>query len=257
MAAQIQSPSQASEDDTAQSDVDPTRPVFFSIRPEFYTLAHGAEQRVLVFRTDAAVLKTQRFFSGLPGVILRFEAPVVGSDANGQHAFGVGDAYGQFLVIPYVNATKTFAWLFGTGVVLPTGTDMLTGGGKWVVAPMGIPLWRFANSLFYIKVQNFTSVAGDAARPDLNYLLVSPLFFRKMAAGWWVVADSDIKTIWTDDGRTNVRTGFLLGHGLVPGVSIWVKPEIWWGPNPDIRRAVRFGIVWYTRRAAPPAGATP
>lgn len=51
--AQTASASQESEGDTVQSGIDPTRPVLFSIRPEFYTLAQGAEQRVLIFRYDA------------------------------------------------------------------------------------------------------------------------------------------------------------------------------------------------------------
>src|SRR5512142_2129221 len=73
---------QESEGDTVQSDIDPTRPVLFSIRPEFHTLAQGAEQRVLIFRYDARVFAARRFFGGLPGVILRLEAPIVGADVN-------------------------------------------------------------------------------------------------------------------------------------------------------------------------------
>lgn len=93
--ARTASTSQESDGDTVQSDIDPTRPVLFSIRPESYTLAQGAEQRVLIFRYDARVFAARRFFGGLPGVILRLEAPVVRADANGQHAFGMGDAYGR------------------------------------------------------------------------------------------------------------------------------------------------------------------
>lgn len=253
--AQTASAFQESEGDTVQSDIDPTRPVLFSIRPEFYTLAHGAEQRVLIFRYDARVFATRRFLSGLPGVILRLEAPIVGADANGQHAFGMGDAYGQFLIIPY--ATQTFAWLFGSGVVVPTASDTLTGTGKWAVAPMGIPFWRFSNALFYIKVQNFTSIAGEATRRDLNYLLVTPVFFHRMSRGWWMFADSDVKTTWTDEDRTNVKSGAGLGRGIARGVSMWVKPEVWLGPSPEGRWSVRSGIVWYQPRPTSPAGTTP
>ena len=230
------------------NDSDPTRPVFLSVRPEFYSVSDDVEQRALILRFDARVLQGLRPFNGAPGVLLRFEVPFMAADVRQDDASGLGDTYGQFLVMPY--ATPKFVWAIGTGFILPTASDELIGGGKWVLAPVGAPVWRFSQGLFFIKVQNFISIAGDRSRPDVNHLLITPTFIRAVSAAWWVLADSETKTRWADDGRTGVKSGFQVGRRLGQGVGLWVKPEVWWGPNRDGRWNLKFGLVWYQRRPA-------
>ena len=234
---------------TLQSDSDPTRPVFFSVRPEFYRVADGIEQRALILRYDSAFLATRRIGRGLPGVVVRFEAPLVAADLHREHRGGFGDAYGQFFVMPY--ARNGFVWAVGSGVILPTATSDVLGTGKLVVAPVVAPLWRFRRGLFLVKLQNFISVGGDSTRANLNYLLVTPLFVHALGARFWILADSETKTDWTDGGRTGVKSGLQIGRAIAPHVGLWVKPEVWWRPNRDGRWNLKFGIVWYQRRSVP------
>lgn len=249
-AARGQTPSQELEQEAIESDSDPTRPVFFSLRPEFYSVNDGVEQRTFILRYDTLALGTRRILRGSPGVILRFEVPLVGADVRGEPGFGLGDAYAQFFVVPYVKGR--FIWAVGSGFVIPTATDDLTGGGKWVLAPVVAPLWRLSRGLFFIKFQNYVSVAGKATRPDLNYLLVTPTFIHVVHRDWWILADSETRTKWTDDGRTGVKSGLQLGRRIAQGVGLWMKPELWWGPNRDGEWNLKFGLVWYQRRTPVP-----
>jgi hypothetical protein len=222
----------------AETDSDPTRPVFISVRPEFYNFEHQHRQ-LLIGRYDT------RFRRAL---ILRFELPAVRID-DGRHATGgLGDAYGQFLLVPY--ASGRFAFVTGSGFVLPTATDERLGGGKWMAAPLAVPLWRIARGLVYLKVQNFISMGGDDARPPVNYLLVTPTYIRAVGTAWWVLADTETKTNWRQDARTGVKSGVQIGRRIAPGVGLWVKPEVWWAANRDGIWNLKVGMVWYQRRAA-------
>lgn len=222
-----------------ETDSDPTRPVFISVRPEFYNF-EGQHRQLLIGRYDSALRRK---------IILRFELPAVRTDIGSHATGGLGDAYGQFLLVPY--GSGRFALVMGSGFLLPTATDELVGGGKWVLAPVVAPLWRLTRGLAYIKLQNFTSIGGDDSRPDVNYLLVTPTFIKIVGGAWWVLADTETKTNWKADGRTGVKSGLQVGRRIATGVGLWVKPEVWWGANRDGTWNLKVGLVWYQRRAAP------
>jgi hypothetical protein len=233
--------------ETSDSDEDPTRPVFISVRPEFYEMGDGVDRRLLVVRYDARVWPTLRVLGrGAPGILLRFEAPLVDVNVRGARATGLGDIYGQFVVVPYVR--QGFAIAAGSGFLLPSATDELTGSDKWIVAPMVAPLWRMPRALFLVKLQNVTSVADDPGAPEVNYLLVTPFFVHTVGQRWWVMIDSESNTRWTDGGRTGFKSGVQLGRRVRTGIGIWIKPEVWWGPNRGGEWNLKAGIVWYERR---------
>ena len=225
--------------DQIETDSDPTRPVFISFRPEFYKSDRHYTQ-LLIGRYDTA----WRVF------ILRFEVPAVRTDDGRRATAGLGDAYGQFLFAPY--ASGRFAVVVGSGLILPTAVDSRLGGGKWVLAPVTAPLWRFSRGLAYVKLQNFTSVGGHDGRAPVNYLLVTPTFIRGVGRAWWVLADTETKTDWRQDGQTGVKTGVQIGRRIASGVGLWVKPELWWGRNRDGIWNLKVGVVWYQRRGATP-----
>jgi hypothetical protein len=221
-----------------ETDSDPTRPVFLSVRPEFYNLDRRHTQ-LLIVRYDTAVRRV---------VILRFEVPGVRTDDGERATAGLGDAYGQFLVVPY--ASGRFAVVVGTGLILPTATDARLGGDQWVLSPIAAPLWRFPHGLAYLKLQNFRSVAGAAGRPPVSYLLVTPTYIRTIGSAWWVLADTEMKTNWREDSRTGAKSGVQIGRRIAPGVGLWVKPEVWWGAYRDGSWNLKVGLVWYQRRMA-------
>ncbi len=234
-----------------ENDSDPTRPVFVSVRPEFYTVDDNVAQRAMIFRIDAAAFPRLRLFHGARGAIFRFEMPFMGVDVGRENRAGLGDTYAQAVVLPYVK--RHFVWAVGTGVAIPTATDPLLGSGKWIVAPVMAPVWRMPRTLVFVRVHDFLSFAGDRERADVHYLLVTPTFVHLLGQRHWVLVDTETRTTWTDGGRTGVKSGLQLGARIAPSVGLWIKPEVWWGPNRSGQWNLKFGLVWYQRRPVSPA----
>jgi len=230
---------------TVDADSDPTRSILFSVRPEFYKADNGAWRQLVVARYDRAVVRKRRWFSGKRGMLLRGELPLAAAGASNLPAqAGLGDAYGQVLIVPRL--TRRFAYVVGSGLSMPTATDPLLGSGKWIAAPAAAPIWFLGRrGMVYVKLQNFTSFAGDARRPDVNFLLITPTVISSIGRGYWLMADTETRTDWRLDGRTGVKSGLQVGHVLTRRVGVWVKPEIWWGPNRAGQWNLKTGIVWY------------
>lgn len=228
-----------------RNDSDPTRPVFFSIRPEIYSPNRDTTQSALIFRYDRAQLAQRRWLPGKRGVIFRFEMPLSTTAVSGAATqAGLGDAYAQLLTFPYLS--RTFAFAVGSGLLVPTATDNLLGTGKWGVAPAAAPVWFFSNkAIFLVKFQNFSSFAGDAARPDYNFFLITPTYIHTLNPRWWVLLDGETKTDWQNNNTTSVRAGVQLGRAYGRGFSVWIKPEATWNPNRDNQWNLKFGLVWF------------
>jgi len=231
--------------DAVKNDTDPTRPILFSIRPEFYNPIPGVTQAALIFRYDQAALRQRRWLPGKRGAIFRFEMPLAYTQAGGAlQQTGLGDAYVQLLLVPYL--TRSFAFFVGSGLQVPTATDTLLGTGKWVAAPASCPVWFFSGRrILLVKFQNLVSIGGDASRPDINTLLVTPTFITSVGSRWLLLADAETRTNWLVDARTGVKSGLQIGRIVAAGFGVWAKPEVWWGPNQDGRWNLKFGLVWY------------
>jgi hypothetical protein len=229
---------------TSETDEDPTRPILISVRPEFYRVGANQWRFQTIGRYDTAMLRDRRWLGGRRGILLRFELPVSTAEhpATAVHG-GVGDAYAQMLVVPWLS--RKFTCVLGSGLSVPTGSYELLGTGKWVLAPAVIPLWFVGHGMFYVKTQNFTSIAGDPARPDVNFLLITPTVIQRVGRASWILADTETKTDWRRDRRTGVKSGLQFGHVIAAGVGLWIKPEVWWGPNQDGRWNLKTGVVWY------------
>jgi hypothetical protein len=243
--AQTQTPPPRADPAENAHDSDPTKPVLFSIRPEFSRFDADFSRLTLIFRYDRAQFAKRRWLPGRRGTILRFEVPLARmqvDEAAGE--MGLGDAYGQLLLVPYMS--RTFALVAGSGLIMPTATGNLLGAGKWVVAPATGPVWFLrGRGMVFLKLQNFVSVAGDARRPDINFLLVTPTLIRTFQRRWWMLADSETRTDWLGDRRTSVKSGLQIGHAISPHVAVWAKPEVWWGGHSNGQWNLKFGVVWY------------
>jgi hypothetical protein len=128
-----------------RNDSDPTRPVFFSLRPEIYSPNRDITQTALIFRYDRAQLSQRRWLPGERGV----------------------------------------------------------------------------NHIFLVKAQNFSSFAGDAARADINFFLVTPTFIHTLMPSWWHLVDGETKTDWTRNNKTGVRGGLQVDHAFDRHFSLW------------------------------------
>lgn len=220
-AAQPQPP----EEPEAGVDDDPTRAVFFSIREEYRNLQNGAWNNRIVLRKDAVVLRGRRSF-GRAGSLLRTDVPITTTHLGSETHTGLGDIYAQALVIPHLS--KKFAFVTGTGIVLPTATHKTLGLGKWQVAPLAVPVWFLAKKkgYFYVKFQNYISVAGVGDRPDVNALFINPILNYIPARRWAVQLEAESRTNWENDNRTDFRVGFGAGKVITRRLFLGVKCEI-------------------------------
>jgi hypothetical protein len=238
------SPASQELPDAPRNDSDPTRAVFFSIRPELTGLDSDVTRSALIFRYDQAALRKRRWLPGQRGVILRFEVPIAYARIGARESAGLGDAYAQLLIAPHL--TSKFAYVVGTGLVLPTASDDGLGAGGWILAPAGGPVWFFrGRGLLFIKLQNSISVGHDPERPATNVFVFTPTLVRTFAGQWWALADTETRTNWLRDGRTGFKSGLQIGRALGSRAGVWVKPEAWWGPNQDGSWNLKFGLVWY------------
>jgi hypothetical protein len=212
----------------AGDDSDPTRPVVWSLREEFYNLRGQPWSNALLLRMDRAVFKERRKLLGKSGVLTRFDLPFVIAHVADRTTAGLGDIYAQGLVLPYFKGK--LAWAVGSGVSVPTATDRRLGTGKLTVAPLVAPV-RFIprRGFFLIKVQDFFSIAGAGDRPDLHYMTVTPLLvWRLKNKPYWIQIDGETQTNWNADAHTGVKAGFLLGR-ITKKRGTWIKLEVGMG----------------------------
>jgi hypothetical protein len=199
----------------------------------------------VILRYDQALLRGQPWLPMRTGMILRFELPTTATSVTGVPTqAGIGDAYAQALLVP--SLSRRVALVAGSGVLMPTASDSLLGSGKWGAAPMAGPLvFLGPRTLLFVKVQNFVSFAGDPDRQDFNYLLITPLWLHAIKQRWWIMLDSETKTNWMDGGRTGVKSGLQVGRAFHGRLAVWVKPEVWWGPNQSGQWNLKIGLVWH------------
>jgi hypothetical protein len=213
------------EEPEAGVDDDPTRAVFFSVREEYRNLRNGAWNNRVVLRKDTIVLKGKRGV-GRNGFILRTDVPITTTHLGSETHTGLGDIYGQALLVPYLS--RKFAFVTGTGIVLPTATHKTLGFGKWQVAPMAVPVWFLPQKkgFFLIKFQDFISIAGVSDRPGVHALFVNPTLNYLPARRWLVQADVESRTNFKNDNSTDFRVGFGTGRVMTRRLFVGIKCEV-------------------------------
>ncbi len=204
-------------------DVDITRPVFFNVREEYYKLPGDAWRNALIFRTD--VIKVA------DNLILRFDVPLMGTNVGKGTDYGLGDIYGQALYFPYRSDRGFFG--IGSGLTAPSSTENTLGTGKWQVSPLVAPGWWFKDprALFFVKVQDYISFAGQSDRADIHNMTVTPTYLVRLSSKWWIGADTEGKVNWEDSDRWSFKSGVFIMRLWTRTYGTWIKPEIPWGPN--------------------------
>jgi hypothetical protein len=219
---------QRTTEEEAGEDADPTRPILFSFRDEYSRLRNQAWQNLVILRADAAIFERLALPGRARGFLLRADVPFPVVHAGTSTQGGLGDAYGQVLILPSI--TPLFWLPFGTGVVLPTATSQQLGMGKLILAPAAIPVLLFPGHGFaFVKLQDWFSVAGGSDRPRVHYLTVTPTFLWRIRGGWWTLVDAETNTNWLLGGRTWAKAGFLLGKMFTPRYGLSLKAEVPFG----------------------------
>lgn len=226
----------------AGDDSDPTRPVAWSLREEYYNLPGQAWNNAFLFRIDRAFLKNRRRPLGGHGILTRFDIPIVVAGRLNGTSGGLGDIYWHALLIPYLKGK--FAFAAGSGFSFPTATDRTLGTGKLLIAPIAAPVWFIPKrGFFLVKVQDYISVAGDSSRPDLHYMTITPLLvWRILGKPYWVQLDAETQTNWKADGHTGYKAGFLFGRMFKKRMGAWIKVEVGMGPYRVATLAIKTSV---------------
>ena len=206
-------------------DLDPTRPVFFNVREEFYNLEGDAWRNALILRTDVVKL------GGLRNFLLRFDVPLMAVDLGMGTDYGLGDLYGQLLLVPY--RRDNFFSLSGPASQPPPlrKTPWEVENGRYLRWPFPFGGSRTREAFFFVKVQDYISFAGKEDRADIHYMTVTPFLAMKIGERWWVGADTEAKFNWEQDNLRSYKSGVIILRRWTKGFGTWIKPEIPWGPN--------------------------
>lgn len=157
--------------------------------------------------------------------LLRLETSVVhqhNGDLTAVNASGLGDTNLTHGVI--FRQTWGSAGL-GYGMMIPTATDKNLGLGKWEAGPaalvtyQGFPGWQMT-----IFTQQFFSFAGDANRPEQNYMAFQPIIAKLFPGGYFLIFDPIMKFDWkNNDYIVPLNLGF--GMALSKNFTFFVQPE--------------------------------
>jgi hypothetical protein len=200
----------------------------------------------MILRRDKVVLKGKGF-SGRTGFILRTDIPITTTHLGAETNTGLGDIYAQALYIPYLS--RKFAFVTGSGIVLPTATHQTLGLGKWQVAPLAVPVWFLPRQrgYFYVKFQEYISIAGVGDRPDVNALFITPVLNYSPARRWLIQLDAESKTNWKNQNRTDFRVGFGAGRVMTHRYFLGIKCEVPFGPTKAGDWTLKVTNIFYRR----------
>ena len=228
----------------AADDVDPTKLVFFNLRLQHEELGDGNAIDLVLLRRDAAIRRRR---SGAKFALLRFDVPVGRAHLGGENIDGLGDIYAQAINVRPIN--PRFSLATGLAFQLPTATEDLLGSGKWQVAPTVVPIWRLPQgAMFFTRLQDFVSFAGDDDRRDVHYLLVNPVYVRLLRSRRFFLIDTEGIADWERGGTIFWKSGLLVGTALRHRRAVWVKLEVPWGEHRRGEWSLRASIAFRGRQ---------
>jgi hypothetical protein len=220
---------EAAAEEEVGAEANPTRAILYSFREEFDALRGDAWQNVFTMRADAAIFSGAPFPAHARGILLRADLPVTVLHAGSTTQGGLGDLYGQALVVP--RFSPLFLLPLGTGFIFPTATSSALGSGKFILAPAVIPAVLFPErrGLAYVKFQDWFSFAGASSRPSVHFLTVTPTILWRIGLTSWTLVDAESNTNWKAGATTWARVGFELGTLATRGHGLSLKVEVPFG----------------------------
>jgi hypothetical protein len=239
--AQTPTPTPESGEVSAE-DEDPRSVVAFNIRLQHIELGDGNALDLVLFRRDAAIRRPKR--PDVRFATLRMDLPVGQARIAGQEATGLGDLY--FQALNFRDFSRRFTLGSGLAFQLPTATDDLLGTSKWQVAPTLFPLRTLPamHGLFFTRMQDFVSVAGDDDRRDIHYLEVAPTLFKRLGRRSAFLVDTTALADWQRNGEVSMRSGLQFFRALGGRRAAWIKVEVPWGEHRRGEWTVRASIAW-------------
>ncbi len=123
---------------------------------------------------------------------------------------GVGDVQLSLFLSPA--KAGPVIWGAGPAVSFPTASQEILGTKKVSVGPTVVVLRIQGHWLFGTLVQNLFSVAGPAARSDVNQMLLQPFANYNLRHGWYLTSSPIITANW--EVNPNQRWVVPVGGGF-------------------------------------------
>jgi hypothetical protein len=137
---------------------------------------------------------------------------------------------------------------FGIGPALsfPTATNELLGSGKFSLGPPF--LWMFKGvpkTLIGVLAENFTSVAGDSDRDDVNTFLFQPIVTHHFKWGYVGLSGQQWAFNWSDDNdRYSIPIGVNIGKVFLGKTPFNLAVEPYYTINRDAANFWGFRFQW-------------
>jgi hypothetical protein len=135
----------------------------------------------------------------------------------------VGDSKTRFRFAPFTAGRFEVSYFVET--TFPTADPGELGGGKYQLSAGVTAAREFPSQTrvlrFTSQLQQANSVAGDAARPDINYTKLD-LSLRDTWGPHWLKAAVNARADWEQNGRTGAVGELEYGHRLSRQWSLWL-----------------------------------
>jgi hypothetical protein len=135
----------------------------------------------------------------------------------------LGDIKGRYRFAPFTAAGLRMSWFLEA--TLPTADPESLGTGKYQASVGASAVKEFQREShvlrFTAQLQQTNSVAGDEARPDINYTKLD-LSVRDIHRSHWLRVSLNMRADWEQDGKTGAVGELEYGHNLNQDWRAWV-----------------------------------
>lgn len=111
-----------------------------------------------------------------------------------EDTWGLGDVNFSAFLSPANSGS--ILWGFGPNILLPTGTNEVTGTRKWAAGPSAVALTSQGPWVLGALVQQTWSFAGNSDRRNLSQALVQPFLNYNLPNGWYLSSSPIITADW-------------------------------------------------------------
>jgi hypothetical protein len=190
----------------------------------YYQLEYGHNTFTNNLRVDSVTAEARLPIT--PNFVVRATIPYVWADLNQPRGFTTNGA--SDLLVRFggrVYASPDLALFVGGDVTFPTGSNDQLSTGKYTVGPGGaaaVPLPRLS-SLFFIFVQDFSSVGGDPSRANLHFMRVSSAFNTIWSERWYSTASMEWDMNWNQNRKTTMNLLGEIGHRFDKHWNVFVS----------------------------------
>ncbi len=113
----------------------------------------------------------------------------------------------------------------GPALIIPTMKHEPISGGKWSAGLAVVALNTQTKGIQWGGlIQQFFSFAGDADKPDQNFMLFQPIFNKILGGGYFIQFNPILNFDWEND-TYNIPVAVAFGKAFAKNLSASISPE--------------------------------